>query len=186
MHATLTRATVAILAAGALAGCAPTLPLSTFDTGPTMRPEAFFQGRTSSWGVLANRSGGPSRWLTVHGRGATQPDGSFKLDQTIAWNSGKVDQRTWIMRRVGADRYEASLTDASGPMHGEVHGNLFHLSYPLKGVPGSMEQWLYLQGDGRTVLNEGTVRVLGVTVYRLSERISRDDPDAPESPPPPR
>ncbi len=41
-----------------------------------------------------------------------------------------------------------------------------------------MEQWLYLQPDRRTVLNEATVRVAGLVVARLSERISRDEPSA--------
>lgn len=164
------------------AACASSLPLTTFDTGPSMRPEVFFSGRTSSWGVLANRSGAPSRWLTVHGQGAALHDGTFRLDQTVAYDNGKVETRTWMMHRVDDHRYEASLTDAGGPVRGEVYGNLFHLTYPLKGAPGSMEQWMYLQGDGRTVLNEASVRVLGVTVLRLSERISRDEPTAPPPP----
>jgi hypothetical protein len=45
----------------------------------------------------------------------------------------------------------------------------------MKSIPGSrMEQWLYLQDDTKTLLNEGSVTVLGVLVARLSERISRD------------
>ena len=39
---------------------------------------------------------------------------------------------------------------------------------------GSMEQWLYFQPDGRTVLNEATVRVAGIVVAHLSERISHE------------
>ena len=38
---------------------------------------------------------------------------------------------------------------------------------------GSMEQWLYLQPDGRTVMNQATIRVFGPVVAHLSERISR-------------
>ena len=38
-----------------------------------------------------------------------------------------------------------------------------------------MEQWLYLQPDGRSVMNEATVRVFWVVVAHLSERITRED-----------
>ena len=36
-----------------------------------------------------------------------------------------------------------------------------------------MEQWLYLQPDGCTVVNQAVVRVAGLAVRRLSERIGR-------------
>jgi hypothetical protein len=38
-----------------------------------------------------------------------------------------------------------------------------------------MEQWMYLQPDGHTVLNEATVRVFGVVVSHLSERITHEN-----------
>jgi hypothetical protein len=56
-----------------------------------------------------------------------------------------------------------------------VHGNLFHLRYLLKRPAVYMEQWLYLQADNRTVLNEGRISIAGVTIARLSERITRSD-----------
>ena len=37
----------------------------------------------------------------------------------------------------------------------------------------TMEQWIYLQPEGRTALNHATVRMFGVAVARLSETISR-------------
>ena len=81
------------------------------------------------------------------------------------------------MQRVDAHHYAATLTDASGPVKGEAYGNLFHLSYPMKTpLGGEMEQWLYLQPDGHTVVNEATVSVLGIVVAHLSERITHEGP----------
>jgi hypothetical protein len=37
-----------------------------------------------------------------------------------------------------------------------------------------MEQWLYLQPDGKTVLNEGTISMPGRIIARLSEVIVRE------------
>ena len=79
---------------------------------------------------------------------------------------------------MGEGRYEGTLTDSSGTVRAETIGSVLKIRYPLKDVPfGSMEQFLYLQPDGRTVVNVGTVRVMGVTVRRLHEVIIRQTSD---------
>ncbi len=168
------------LAALGLAGCLPVRSAQSFaEQTPEMRPETFFAGSLHSWGVLETRSGAPSATFRVDSHGETLADGDFRLDQTISFDGQPSRTRSWSLRRISAHGYTATLTDASGPVRGEAYGNLFHLTYPTKLPPGgSMEQWLYLQPDRRTVLNEATVRVAGLVVARLSERISRDEPSA--------
>jgi Protein of unknown function (DUF3833) len=160
-----------------LGGCAPVLAPSAFEGAtPEMRPENFFAGTTTSSGVLENRAGAPTRRLHVESAGRMLPDGNFRLDQTITFEQDPPVTRTWMMRRVDAHRYTATLTDASGTVDAEAYGNLFHLTYPMKKpVLGRMEQWLYLQPDGRTVVNEATITVLGIVVAHLSERITHED-----------
>ncbi len=69
-------------------------------------------------------------------------------------------------------RSASGLTIADSDL--EDHGDLFHLTYRMASPAGGrMEQWTYLQPDGRTVLNEATIRLLGVVAARLSERITR-------------
>ncbi len=140
-----------------------------------MRPEIFFAGTTTSTGVLENRDGAPTERFHVEGHGQMLPDGSFRLDQSVAFGHSAPKMRSWVMQRVDAHHYAATLTDASGPVKGEAYGNLFHLSYPMK-TPfgGEMEQWLYLQPDGHTVVNEATVSVFGIVVAHLSERITHE------------
>ena len=38
-----------------------------------------------------------------------------------------------------------------------------------------MKQLMYLQPDGRTLMNEAKIRFAGVAAAHLSERISRDE-----------
>ena len=60
-----------------------------------------------------------------------------------------------------------------GTVQGETYGNLFHLAYAMKSPAGGhMEQWLYLQPDGHTVVNEATVTIAGFVAVHLSERIT--------------
>lgn len=169
---------LSILLVFGLAGCASVLEPSSFaGRAPEMRPEVFFAGTTRSTGVLQNRAGRPTRHLRVEGTGAVLPDGSLRLEQSVVFDSEPARTRTWILRRVDDHRYVGSLTDAAGPVEAEAHGDLFHLRYPMKSPPGGeMEQWLYLQPDGRTLINEATVRVFGVVAARLSERITHEGP----------
>jgi hypothetical protein len=162
------------LLAVTLGGCRDTLPPSAFADGtPEMRPEIFFAGATSSSGVQETPSGAPTRRLHVTGAGDILPDGSLRLVQHITFDHDEPTTRTWVLRRLDAHHYTATLTDASGPVQGEAYGDLFHLRYPMQSpVGGEMEQWLYLQPDGRTVVNEATVSVLGITVAHVSERIT--------------
>ncbi|MBE7218507.1 MAG: DUF3833 family protein [Caulobacteraceae bacterium] len=172
----------ALVAAAALAGCAPTLSPERFaDTRPAVDPFVIFAGRTASQGVLEAASGAPSERFRVQGTGRVEPDGTLVLDQRIAFEGKPARERTWRLRRLDAHHFTASLTDASGPVSAEAYGALLHLRFRLKGVPlGAMEQWLYLQDDGRTLVNEAVVRVAGVPVRRLSERITNLDlPPAP-------
>ena len=166
-----------LLVAANLGGCATALSPSAFEADrPELRPEVFFAGATRSTGVLENRDGAPTRRFQVEGSGLALPDGSFRLDQTIGFEHDAPRTRTWILHRLDRHRYTATLTDASGTVTGEAYGDLFHLRYAMKSPAGGrMEQWLYLQPDGRTVVNEATVRLFGIVVAHLSERITHED-----------
>ena len=166
-----------VLLAASLGGCAPALTPSAFDGGASqLRPELFFAGTTSSSGVLEDRSGAPTRRLHVKGSGLAQPDGSLRLEQSVTFDQDAPQTRTWVMRRLDSHHYTGTLTDATGAVEAEAYGDLFHLRYPMK-TPfgGHMEQWMYLQPDGHTVMNQATVRVFGIVVAHLSERITHED-----------
>lgn len=172
--------TLALFASG-LGGCAQVLSPSEFEgSSPEMRPEKFFAGATSSSGILANSAGSPTQRFSVEGSGLALADGSFRLDQSVTFDRAAPQTRTWVMRRLDSHHYTATLTDASGAVEGETYGNLFHVLYPMKTPFGSqMEQWLYLQPDGHTAMNEATVRLFGVVVAHLSERITHEGEASP-------
>ena len=165
------------LAAAALLlpGCGKPLPLASFaESTPKLTPGQFFLGETTSTGIEETDAGAPARRFTVSGQGATLANGALRLDQTISFEGSPPRMRTWIITHRSGPAYSATLTDADGPVSAEAEGDLFHLTYAIKGVPmGSMEQWLYLQPGGCTVMNEGVVRVAGFAIRRISERISR-------------
>lgn len=159
----------------AVTGClSPATPQQRATASPPMRPEVFFLGKTEGRGELTRRGLSP-RSLRVESEGRQEPDGSFRLDQTVTYGDGEIQQRTWRMRALDERTYTGTLSDASGEMEGEVDGNVFHLRYRLRQPAVYMEQWLYLQSDRRTVVNLSEVTVLGIAVARLTERIVRGE-----------
>ena len=141
---------------------------------PAFDPTRFFAGRTHGEGTLDVRIG-RDRTLQVEGTGVTEADGTFRLDQTVTYGDGAVETRTWRLRRAEGGRYTATLSDAKGTVRAETKGTRFHLRYLLRHPAVYMEQWLYLQPDGRTVAKFAQVTVLGVPWARLSETITRTD-----------
>ena len=158
-----------------LQGCSAPLPPASFAaTAPSIDPMAFFAGQTHSWGLRETPGGAPAAHLEVRGQGTIEPDGGLRLVQTIHLGA-KTTVRTWRFHRIDAHHYLGSLTDAAGPVQGEVWGGLLHIRYAMKGPPGlRMEQWLYLQANGKELVNEATVSILGLQVARISELITHE------------
>ena len=140
---------------------------------PELRPELFFAGVTHGVGILEER-GKAAKKLRVEGMGRWDADSTFRLDQKVVFDDGTTESRTWYLRQQGAHTYTGKLSDASGIVTATTNGNVFHLRYLLRQPAVYMEQELYLQRDGRTVLNVATVSVLGVPWARLSETITRE------------
>ena len=158
-----------------LSGCLPaSAPLEAPRGEPAFRPEAFFNGHSHGDPTLKVRLKA-TQTLHVESHGATQADGTFRLDQTISYPDGHADARTWIWRPLGDGRYTATLTpDATGPVEARIDGNTLTLRYPMRGGL-RMEQTLRLHPGGQVADNVATVRWHGLGVARLTETIVRDD-----------
>lgn len=141
---------------------------------PAMRPEVYFGGLTTGEGVLRLRGRRPQPF-TVVSRGWTDADGAFRLAQTITYAGGRTERRQWHLWPRRGGRYVGTLTGARGEVTAEAQGNLLVLSYPIR-PDLRVEQRLWLQPDGRTVVNRGTLRMLFVRVGHLDETITRRTP----------
>ena len=162
-----------------LTGCSHLQPRDFSRVEPVFDPMNFFTGHTQSWGVFEDRTGAnPSRWFTTDCLGHRE-NGALVLAQTFTYNDGSVQHRLWRIRRVDEHHYEATASDVVGTGQGEADGNAFHWAYTVALKPGNplfnvrLEQWMYLQADGRTMLNRGTVSKLGVTVAQIAEVFSK-------------
>jgi len=151
-------------------GCAPLdIPRERAAT-PVFDPIAFFAGATHGNARLkvVFHAAVP---VTVEGRGTVAGD-TITLVQDVREGDKPVRRRSWHLRRVAPDRYAGDLSDAVGPVSGTVSGNALHLAFAMKGG-FAVQQWLYLQPDGRSAHNRLVVRKFGVTVAKLDETIVR-------------
>lgn len=161
-----------------LAGCSSLTPRNFASTSPRFDPVAFFTGTTKSSGVLENRGGAPMQRVQTETHGQIL-DGILQLEQYLSFSGGRRQHRSWRIRRIDAHHYEATANDMVGSARGEAYGNAFHWSFTLALSPGNplsnvrMTQWMYLQPDGRTMINHTTVRKFGIVVAQVTEQFRR-------------
>jgi hypothetical protein len=171
----------AVAAVPGIVGCLGLGPFSSHLVtahNPTLRFEVFFAGHTQGRGTLELLTGRRVA-LRVEGHGRIEADGSFRLDQVVTLGDSAVEKRTWRLVKRDARTYTGTLSNADGTVSAEVIGSRFHLRYLMRQPAVYMEQYLYLQPDGRTVLNLATITVVGQPWARLTEEITRVDRDSP-------
>lgn len=159
----------------ALAGCSDPMPVQKFAaSGPALDPVAFFTGHVKSWGVLENRSGGPTSIVLTDCTGVAEGPDGLHMTQRLTIGSDAPVTREWHMKRLSPGQYDATANDMVGTAHGEAAGPAFHWQWTLALSPGNalknvtMDQWWYLQDDG-SLLNRTTVSKLGIIAAEVTE-----------------
>ena len=156
--------------------CFTGVPVIAADAPLEFTPQAGFEGASQGRGTLRLLGRAP-RAFRVESNGRRQPDGTFWLAQTIFMQGKARQQRTWLIRTLPGNRYEATLSDAAGRVTGSHAGRTLLLRYRITG-PLVMHQRLDLSTDGRTIANVGVIRAFGVPIGRLDETITRAPPSA--------
>ena len=169
----------ALCLSAALTGCASLKPSDFATSAPIFDPVKFFTGHTKSSGVLENRAGAPTQRVTTATSGHVRA-GTLHLEQDLTFSDGKKQHRTWEIRKVDTHSFVATANDVIGTIRGEAYGNAFHWQFPLALRPGNplanveMSQWMYLQPDGRTMINHTTIKKAGIVVGQVSEQFRRE------------
>lgn len=149
---------------------------------PEFNPIRYFTGKTSSSGVRENGKGAPVQQVFTETRGRMKGEMLF-LEQDLTFGTGSkstTNHRSWRLKKTGPHTYEGSANDIIGTVRGEAHGNVFHWSFLLtlsSGNPFSnirMSQWMYLQPDGKTMLNHTTITKVGIVVSQVTEQFAKE------------
>lgn len=127
---------------------------------------------------MESRSGNPRSRLRADINGRREgPD--LVITQNFTFEDGHQQQRVWRLRRMDEHRYEARSPDVVGTAAGYAFGNAFRWQYTLEARPGNfltrvrLEHWMYLLGDGETMINRVAIRKFGVLIAQTTEYFRR-------------
>ena len=152
------------------------LLLAAPDPAPTPAPagtalEQFFIGATEGSGTVKVIASGGHK-MRDRSRGRMDAQGALILDQMVEEEGKPARRRMWRLVRSGGNRVTGTISDARGPVTGDVTANSLHLRYRMKEGP-SVEQWITLQPGGRTAVNRMTFRKFGLKVATVESTIKK-------------
>lgn len=164
-----------ILLAFSLLAAAPAAPapaaVPPVLAAPALAPLAFFEGRSRSAGTLRVMFRSP-RTILVESHGVLAADGLLTLTQRIDEQHKPLRTRIFRLREVSPGRYAGSLSDASGPVTGELHGNRLRLGYRMAGGL-RVDQRIRFTAAGRVARSRISIYRMGMLAGTLDETIGR-------------
>jgi len=135
-------------------------------------PEHFFTGRTEGQGTVHVIMSGSH---PVRDRAVGRVErGALLLEQVVEEEGKPARRRSWRLVRSGAHGLTGTISDARGPVTGEIAGNVLTLSYRSAEGPW-VAQTITLHANGRTASNRMRFSRFGVTVATVETTIRRID-----------
>jgi hypothetical protein len=141
---------------------------------PPTAPEHFFVGRTEGAGTVQMTLAG-SHKVRDHSRGHLDRSGALILEQIVEEEGKPTRRRSWRLARAGGNRISGTISDAVGPVTGEMRGNVLHLKYRAREANAQVEQWITLHPNGRTASNRMVFRKWGLKAATLESTIRKLD-----------
>jgi hypothetical protein len=164
--------TLRLLAAAPLLALIASAPAPAA-AAPGSALEKFFIGATEGSGtvqvVLSGRHSVRDR-----SRGRMDSAGALIIDQVVEEEGKPARRRSWRLVRAGGGKVGGTISDAKGPVQGEIIGNALHLKYRLAEGP-SVEQWITLQPGGRSARNRMVFHRFGMKVATVETVIRKID-----------
>jgi hypothetical protein len=133
--------------------------------------ERFFVGATEGAGTVQVMLSGRHA-VRDRSRGRMDAHGALVLDQVVDEEGKPSRRRSWRLVRSGGNRVSGTISDASGPVAGEISGNVLHLRYRMTEGP-SVEQWITLDPGGRTARNKMVFHRFGMKVATMESVIRK-------------
>ena len=158
--------------------CSTMKPEDYKDTEPVIKIEEFFQGNVRAWGMLQSRSGEVKRQFVADMKGNFDGQ-NLILDETFIWNDGEKQERRWIIKKVGENRYEGTAPDVVGIAKGVSYGSAFKFEYKLlipyknKKIKVRFDDWIFKQDD-KTAINKAILTKFGFKVGELTVFFKKD------------
>ena len=159
-------------------GCSNMKPEDYKNTKPEIKIEEYFLGNVKAWGIFQGRSGAVKRKFTAKMKGSFDGQ-NLILDEDFSWNDGEKQQRRWVIKKVGENKYEGTASDVLGIAKGVSYGSAFKFEYNLlipykdKKIKVRFDDWIFQQ-DEKVAINRATVTKFGFKVGELTVFFVKD------------
>lgn len=148
-----------------------------------LKPEfdlfSYFEGETTGWGIVQNRSGKLLRQFVVSITGTFTDENTIVLDEDFIWNDGEESTRIWTIKRTAANQYEGRADDVVGTAQGESSGNAlnwrYHLNIETEGSTWKVffDDWMFLQPN-QVLINKASMSKFGIHLGDITISFSKD------------
>ena len=95
------------------------------------------------------------------------------LNEDFIWNDGEKQNRRWVIKKIGENKYEGTASDVVGIAKGVSYGSAFKFEYDLiipyknKKIKVSFDDWIFQQ-DEKVAINKATISKFGFKVGELT------------------
>ncbi len=149
------------------------------DEKPVFDLEKFFDGNTTGWGIVQDRSGKVTKRFIVKIVGNFSSD-KGTLDEQFKWSDGKTEQRIWKLKKINANQWIGMADDVIGQASGTISGNSLKWEYTLKlelengSVNVKFEDWMYLIDD-KVLMNKAKFSKFGFFLGEVTLSFIKSD-----------
>ena len=139
---------------------------------PSFDLQEFFDGNTTGWGIVQDRSGTVTRRFVVEILGKFNGN-EGTLDEQFKWSDGKVEQRIWRLNKVNSKQWIGTADDVVGKAVGTISGNTLKWEYILKlplengSINVKFDDWMYLV-DENVLMNKARFSKFGFVLGEVT------------------
>jgi hypothetical protein len=146
---------------------------------PLLDLQNFFDGNTTGWGIVQDRSGTVTRRFVVKIVGEFEGN-TGTLDEQFEWSDGKTEQRIWRLKKTETNKWIGVADDVIGEATGLLSGNTLKWEYTLKlpldegFVNVKFDDWMYLVDD-KVLMNRAKFSKFGFFLGEVTLAFIKSD-----------
>ncbi len=168
-----------IVSAALIFGCSKIDLEQYTDNDPKLDILSYFEGETTGWGIVQDRSGELLRQFIVDITGTKQDENTIVLNEKFRWSDGERSSRVWVIRKSADGTYTGTADDVVGDASGSASGNVvnwrYHLNVEVDGTTWKLylDDWMFLQQD-QVMINRTSMSKFGFHVGDITIAFTKD------------
>lgn len=141
-------------------------------TTPKLDIQEYFTGPIKAWGIVQDRSGKVVQRVNIDMVGKWDGD-KGTLSETLNYFDGRVEKRTWDLRKTGPNKFVGTAEGIVGQAVGESNGMAIRWNYVMtipvdgKKYDITFDDWMFVM-DKEIMLNRSYMTKFGFKVAEIS------------------